>query len=149
MHAVHPQEIEQRRVTGRLDHHTVSSLEQGAHDQIKRMAGAAGTQQLRTAGLDTEQFQALGDLLAQRWKPQGRAVVEQAGHVGARHLAQRIAEVVRLAPALRQATGTKLQATCCIAHGIAPGKPALEWRQFVLCAGCRWRGGDNETGALA
>jgi hypothetical protein len=47
------------------------------------MAGTCGGQDTIEAGGDTQPGQALEQLLAQRRQPQRRAVVEQAGGVGA------------------------------------------------------------------
>ncbi|MNL16433.1 hypothetical protein D3C87_1374740 [compost metagenome] len=62
---VQPEQIEQHGVTGTFHHHALTRLEQRSHDQVQRLAGTRGRQDLTVLNADIQPLQTLENLPAQ------------------------------------------------------------------------------------
>ncbi|MNI41698.1 hypothetical protein D3C73_959590 [compost metagenome] len=110
-HPLQPEQLEQLGVAGAFDHHAVPWLEQDPCDQVQTLAGPGGGHDALIICSNAQLIQALANLPTQCWQPQWRTVVEQARHVGAADLANRVRQIIRLPPAFGEPTAPQGQLT--------------------------------------
>ncbi|MCY1366609.1 hypothetical protein D9M69_535130 [compost metagenome] len=109
LHAMQPQQAEQVVVAGILHEHGIARLEQVAHHQVQRLAGAAGDQHLWQFRRDAELAHAQQHLPAQFRMAQWRGVVDHAVDLGARDRADRLLQPFHVAPGLGHEAAGQLQ----------------------------------------
>ncbi|MNN78802.1 hypothetical protein D3C81_1953900 [compost metagenome] len=105
------EQVEEQGITRAFNHDTITGLEQRSYNQVKPLTGSRRGHDLILLRRNTQAFETFEDLLTQRWQAQRRAVAEQSRHVGAADLADRVTQVIRLAPTLGQPAATQPQLT--------------------------------------
>jgi len=109
IHAMQLQQAVEIVVARVLDEDRVAGLEQVAHQQVHRLARAERDQDLRRLRLDAELLDASLQQFAQCRVAERRRVIDHAGAVGARHVADRLREAVHVAPCLGNEAAAELQ----------------------------------------
>ncbi|MNF85349.1 hypothetical protein D3C84_677420 [compost metagenome] len=109
--AVQFEQVEQQGITRAFNHDAITRLEQCSHNQVKPLTGSRRGYDSILRRRNSQVSEAFENLLTQRWQAQRRAVVEQTRHVGAADLADRITQIIRLAPTLGQPAAAQPQLT--------------------------------------